>query len=300
MLGTSGPSTEGLLPYVNIPFLSTLYITCPFDASLAFLDHIKPAPGCSLQLYTVVREKDRIILTELVAAQRIIAKFANNYFSHRSATSLHFDFNPNFISIGDMGDFTASIRCATTIPISLFSLFLSTFEPVNITGVKTLRLLAHSMPTLDRLSTDFFTALTALEELFISTSGLIHFVKLLDGIDQHCSFPHLKRLTWGPDLSEFPDSTSLILNFLATRRKLGMPIEVFNLTYWTLGGVPMDTKRLEEIPGLKVIWREKSEGKYKPREYICGSGRPQELDATDNIRKSDKSFWLPFYAFRKT
>ena len=41
----------------------------------------------------------------------------------------------------------------------------------------------------------------------------------------------------------------------------------------------MDTKMLEEIPGLKVVWREVGGGL---REYICGSGRPQELDAIHN------------------
>ena len=52
----------------------------------------------------------------------------------------------------------------------------------------------------------------------------------------------------------------------------------------------MDTKRLEEIPGLKVVRQERSKGKYKLREYTCGSGRPQELDGASNIRKMTSLF----------
>jgi len=78
----------------------------------------------------------------------------------------------------------------------------------------------------------------------------------------------------------FPESTSLIVNVLATRRKLGMPIEIFDFTGWYMSSdIPMDPRMLEEIHGLKVVWREEGSGL---REYICGSGRPQELDAIRN------------------
>ena len=78
----------------------------------------------------------------------------------------------------------------------------------------------------------------------------------------------------------FADVTSLVVNFLATRRKIGMPIELFDPTGWYMSlDVPVDTKMLEEIPCLKVVWREEDD---RLREYICGSGRTQELDAIRN------------------
>ena len=60
-----------------------------------------------------------------------------------------------------------------------------------MTGVKALRLAVSSMLPLDNLSTDFefLTAMTALEELYVSTSGLIHFINLLDTVGQRCSYP---------------------------------------------------------------------------------------------------------------
>jgi len=52
-----------------------------------------------------------------------------------------------------------------------------------------------------------------------------------------------------------------------------MPIEVFDFTGWHMSSdVPMDTEMLEEIPGLKVVWREEDN---RLRDYICGVGDPR-------------------------
>ena len=274
--GANSPSPGGLLHHVNMPSLSALEINYPLNASLAFLDHIKPAPGCSLQLFTA---KDGITLIEFVEAQRITAKFANNYFSQSCSTSLQLDVYPRaLICVRDTRGFAVRILYSesATIPYSVFLLFLRIFEPAYMTGIKTLRLAVSSMLPLDNLSTDFkfLTVMTALEELYLSTSGLIHFINLLDSVNQQCSFPHLKTLIWAPiDVTENDSNiTPLIVNFLATRRKIGMPIEILDLSNWLLG-VPMDIKVLKEIPGLKVVWREDYEGKIQPREYVCWSGK---------------------------
>jgi len=247
--GRKGPFPEDSLHYVIIPSLSTLVVECPFDVSLALLDHIKPAPGCSLRLSTNLTNIQSITSTDLVAAQRIIAKFTNNYFCHRSATSFRLSFDSNFIKVEDIEGFMVSIQSVTTVPVSLFPLLLGTFEPAHTSGVKT---------------------------LWVTTNALIHIINLHNGDGQRRPFPQIKTLTWQPD--SFPDCTSLIVNFLASRRRLGMPIEIFDLTEWypTFSHIPMDTKMLEEIPGLKVIWRD-DEGEDTLREYICGSGRPQVL-----------------------
>jgi hypothetical protein len=281
--GTSGPSPTGLLHYVNMPSLSTLIIECPFDVSLAFLDHIEPASGCSLQLSADLTDIDSITPTELIAAQRILAKFANNYFCYRSATSFRLSYIPAFegVSAGDMGGFTVTIRYAAAgVPTSLFLILFGTFKPAHISGVKTLFLITYARP-LPPPSTDFLAAMTALEELQLTSSSLIYFISLLDGNDQRCSFPHLKTLIWESNYKfGCYDMTSLIVNFLATRRKIGMPIEIFDFTDWyMISDVPMDAKMLEKITGLKVVWREEGN---RLREYICGSGRPQELDVLSN------------------
>ena len=248
MFGRERRSPEDSLNYVIMPSLSTLVIQCPFDVSLAFLDHIKPAPGCSLRLSTNLTD---IHSMDFVAAQRIIAKFTHNYFCHRSATSFRLSFNPKFIKVEDMRGFMVSIESVTTVPTFLSSLLLGTFEPAHTSGVKT---------------------------LWVTTSALIHIINLHNGDDQQRPFPQIKILKWQPNLS--PDCTSLIVNFLASRRRLGMPIEIFDLTEWypVCQHIPMDTKMLEEIPGLKVLWRDESDqGEVTLREYICGSGRPQVL-----------------------
>ena len=127
-----------------MPSLSALEINYPLNASLAFLDHIKPAPGCSLQLFTA---KDGITLIELVEAQSITAKFANNYFSQSCSTSLQLDVYPRaLICVRDTRGFAVRILYSesATIPYSVFLLFLRIFEPAYMTGVKALRILHAS------------------------------------------------------------------------------------------------------------------------------------------------------------
>ena len=251
---TKSPSLEGTLHHVKMPSLSTLVIGSPLDVSLAFLDHITPAPGCSFELFVDLNTQT-ITPTEFVVGQRIIAKFANNYFCHWHATSFQLEIRPEFLRVGDTRGFTVSIYGSTTIPIPPFlpQALLGTFEPAHTSGVKT---------------------------LWVTTRALIHIINLHNGDDQQCPFPQIKTLKWEPDL--FPDCTSLIMNFLATRQKLGMPIEIFDFTEWRGSlPIPVDTKMLEEIPGLKVLLREKDKGQDTPRAYVCGSGRPQVLDAAD-------------------
>jgi len=169
---TKDPSLEGLLHYVNIPSLSTLVIKCPFDASLAFLEHINPAPGCSLQLDAYLENLERITPTELVVFQRIVAKFSNYYFCHRSpAKSFLLIFTHEAIKVGDIRGFTVSIHHFNTIPTPLLVLLLGAFEPTYISGVKTLHLVEGLSPL---PPTNFFAPMTSLEELVVTTGALIY------------------------------------------------------------------------------------------------------------------------------
>jgi hypothetical protein len=96
---TKSRSLEGTLHHVNMPSLSTLVIGSLFDVSLAFLDHITPAPGCSIELFVDLNIQT-ITPTELVAAQRIIPKFANNYFCRWRATSFQLKFTSHIYQGG--------------------------------------------------------------------------------------------------------------------------------------------------------------------------------------------------------
>jgi hypothetical protein len=289
LFGKAAPSMEGRLHSVNLPLLTVLDITCSFNASLVFLDHITPAPGCNLHLFANAK---KIPPTELVSAQRIIAKFANNYFFHRGSTSFFLRLTPKIVSAGDIpavkfGDdppykegFTISVYDLDGILTPLLPLCFATFVPAHFFRVKTLNLNFNKVdPTarpLDPLFTDFL-AMTALETLELTTNSLV-FINSLAGVNQP-HFPRLKTLGWLPmaRFRESPDKTSLIMNFLATRRNIGIPIEILDLTKWHKPSmVQIDIKKLEEVPGLRVVWREGPEGYL--REYVCGSGRPEELN----------------------
>jgi hypothetical protein len=160
---TKSPSLEGSLHHVNIPSLSTLVIGSLFDVSLAFLDHITPAPGCSLELF-VDLDIHTITPTELVAAQRIIPKIANNYFCHWRATSFQLDIYLTSIKMGDTRGFTVTIYGGNTIPTSLFPLLLGTLEPAHTSDVKT---------------------------LWVTTRALIHIINLHNSDDQQPPFPQI-------------------------------------------------------------------------------------------------------------
>jgi len=286
--GNNAPSIKGQLRSVNLPSLTALDITCPVEASMTFLDHITPAPGCNFHLFT---NADKVTLTptEIVSAQRIIAKFATNYFSHRGSTSFFLHFTSKFMSAGDISPdrshepryegFTIFVYNFHGLAISLFTLCFGTFVPAHFSRVKTLNLHLDGVdPTahpLDPVFANFLTNMTALETLVLTTASLT-FVDLLAEVRS----PRLKTLAWLPKPIESPDKTSLIMNFLATRRKIGMPIEILDLTQWyMLSNIPMDIKKLEEEPGLRVVWLERPE-RYR-REYLCGSGRPEELNTTN-------------------
>ena len=288
-LANTAPSMEGQLHSVNLPSLTTLDISCSLNLSLVFLDHITPAPGCNLRLFT---NADKTVPIELVSAHRIIAKFANNYFSHRGSTSFFLRSTPKIMRAGDIfpdkirddppyAGFTISVYDLNGLLTPLLSLCFATFVPAHFSRVKTLNLhfsnVDPTAPPLDSLFNDFLATMTSLETLELSANTVV-FINSLAGVKQP-RFPRLKTLQLFLKSTVSSDITSLIMNFLATRRNIGIPIEILDLTQWyKLSMVPMDIKKLEEVPGLRVVWRERLEGHL--REYVCGSGRPEELTTT--------------------
>ena len=89
-----------------------------------------------------------------------------------------------------------------------------------------------------------------------------------------------KTRIWEKDLwfsGELADGKNLIQDFLANWRKIGLPIDILDLTGWnTLSEAPVDIKKLE-FSGLKVVWKESTDMGRSRREYVCGSGRLEEL-----------------------
>ena len=280
----TGPELGGQLRSVNIPSLTTLFIRGAFDMALAFLDNITPAPGCSLHLLgRPALGSPTNAPIKLSVAQHIIGRFANDYFSHHSCTSIHLEFTPSTVGLADDSDeFNVSIDFRSKIPTSALTLCSVKLVPAHFSHVKMLRLCIRGLPTaahsLKSLFHKFLTTMTALEKLWITTDGLNLFTTSLSRDTQQRVFPHLKTIVLDPyHFSDAPESTTLIKDFLAMRRKIGIPIEILDLTKWdTVSQIPMGIKKLEEFSGLKVVWR--SEMGTNQREYVCGSGRLEELN----------------------
>lgn len=122
----TGPELGGQLHSVNISSLTTLYINCAFDIALAFLDNITSAPGCSLQLLgSPALGSSTNAPIKLSVAQHITGRFANDYFSHHSCTSIYLEFTAFTIGLADdSNEFKVSINFGPRFrpPSSLFAL----------------------------------------------------------------------------------------------------------------------------------------------------------------------------------
>ncbi|KIM40684.1 hypothetical protein M413DRAFT_28468 [Hebeloma cylindrosporum] len=243
----ASPSLEGPVSQTDLPLLSSLHINAELRFSMAFLDHVEPCPGCSLNLLTHddVSLVPRITADEFLTIRRIIGKHANNYLCLWSPPRdflFRSDHQAYFIDIM-LGEVTVHIRCALQVdatpdrPISaLYFDFLKTVDPVYIAGVKEFALISFLVLPFDQQSMDFFRiAMPDLEELSITTSSL---VKLLEAVEPDFGgfFLQLRKIVWLAEDTVFPDITELIERFLTNRQNLGIPIQEIDLTDWAHRG----------------------------------------------------------------
>ncbi|KIM40697.1 hypothetical protein M413DRAFT_28478 [Hebeloma cylindrosporum] len=137
-------ATTGHLRRVDLPCLSSLKIGSELSPSMAFLDHVEPGPGCALELTAVHPDNTstcgRLTQDEFLDVQRIIAKYATNYFSRCSDdTSLLVAIDQSRISLTALWSFEFSVGIIFHAPAlrplqaSTFFRFLRKVVPVDIT-----------------------------------------------------------------------------------------------------------------------------------------------------------------------
>jgi len=261
--------TPGIqLRSVNLPSLTTLDIHGALNVALEFLDNITPSPGCSLRLSLRLPSNFSNPSAELLFSHRIIGGFADNYFSHHICSTCYLRYTPRDIRVeaisydnsynkaqSNFAVFTSGHPRSLTSAIALFS---ATLLPAYFSHATTLHLSIAPLTTahsLGPLFCEFMTTMVTLEKLHVTTGGLNLF-----GVLQQRFFPRLKTLVWVPSITnveEWEESTNIITDFLAMRRKIGFPIET--LEWEMLSGVPMDINKFEELIGLKVVWQEISD-----------------------------------------
>ncbi|PPR03264.1 hypothetical protein CVT26_008110, partial [Gymnopilus dilepis] len=92
-------------------------------------------------------------------------------------------------------------------------------------------------------------------------------------------FPALKVLKISARDDVF--HTSSIHNFLLSRKKIGVPLSILDLTSCRRGTLrKVNLRFLETFEDLKVVWREASSSSSSFEIYICKSGCPDQLDFT--------------------
>ena len=111
--------------------------------------------------------------------------------------------------------------------------------------------------------------LVSVEELELTPDGMDF---LLKSDAESKIFPSLRTIKVAPFIA--PTNIDMVLPFLHWRREMGTPIATFDLELHPLAGFPINFAFLEEMAGMKVLWKAGQDS----QSYTCGSGDPEVLN----------------------
>ncbi|KAF8176966.1 hypothetical protein BJ912DRAFT_986536 [Pholiota molesta] len=264
------------LRHISLPRLDNIQISGTTGACMPLLDHITAAPGC--RVYLEARSGERFSVREAEATHCVLARYAGNYLKTHivSAVSINihlssFTFFTN--SIATLNDPTSpDFKFKVDVPPESVSFLLSALIQCSFDSVKTFYISSRGHPASDPSFAKLFKLLTSIEEVELTPEGMAFLLATPRENAELPLFPRLRTIRVAPFVGL--DGMDMVLPFLLLRRNLGMAIETFDLTMHPLAGFPMNFDFLEEVVGMKVIWKSGQE----PKMYICGSGRPEELN----------------------
>ncbi|KDR68580.1 hypothetical protein GALMADRAFT_256845 [Galerina marginata CBS 339.88] len=257
------------LPRIHLSFLSEIRLMTSLGTALTFLDHITPAPGCSLFLYTSDNTAESVTPRMLETAPNILSRRIIDYFSYHAPTRIRVEYMPAAVSLMDVSyrpddrerRFTvrlyyswdphdleprvllnqaflfppASLACL--VSVNEVELFLYDIDPSTYPG---LRSILQACRSVNKITTSFY-----------SISYLIGIETLSDRI----IFPHLQTLQI--DLDEENDHELIdmanVLPFLKRYRDEGRPLSLLKLTDYQEEDL-LNIDDLNEMADLTVQW----------------------------------------------
>ncbi|KAF9475204.1 hypothetical protein BDN70DRAFT_271111 [Pholiota conissans] len=279
---------------VSLPSLMAITIAGPELAIYpAFLGRISAHPGCALSVDTTLSptgsgfpEKETAKVQEML---QIFLQYSNTFFDHYrdGQYALSVAVLPCTLNLETYQHryyFCLTGNGHDDIPRHILDMILNTVAalkfPSTITQLRLFLVLNHppvSYPTLYKL----FLALGSIIELTTHPKSLSHIHNISLSEDGNVLFPLLKVIylrgssgTWNTERQIKP--------FLFARRST-VPIETLDLTRSTWP--PGDLRFLDALTGLKLLWTQDRE----LHEYICGSGNPESLLFSKDIRYSNNS-----------
>ncbi|KDR68581.1 hypothetical protein GALMADRAFT_256849 [Galerina marginata CBS 339.88] len=270
------------LPRMHLPFLSSIQLTTGLVNALTFLDHITPAPGCSLSLHTNdgIRVTAHVTPRMLETAPSILSRRMVDYFSYHAPTRIRVEFTPVALSFLDVSYRPDDSDCKFVIQLSpwyarnrtghvllsqafLFppaslaclvsvkevELFLYDIHPTMYPGLRSILQACHSVNKI-AISFDSISYLTGIETL---SDRILY--SCLQNLSDRIIFPHLQTLQVDLDKGYNHEVIDMakFLRFLKKYRDNGSPLSLLKLTDYQEED-PLNIDALNEMADLTVQW----------------------------------------------
>ncbi len=267
------PGQDSYLPFVTLPQLCSIHVSGSTDACMPLLDHITPAAGCRIYLET--RGGETRTQANLETTHRVLTRYSKSYLKTNNAPSISinihlssFTFYTN--SISSLNDSTSpDFKFKVDALPDELPFLLSALTDCNFKGAKTFYIDSHGLPASDTSFSKLFKSLVSVEELELTPDGMDF---LLKSDTEFKIFPSLRTIKVAPFIA--PTNIDMVLPFLHWRREMGTPIAIFDLELHPLAGFPINFSFLEEMAGMKVLWKAGQDS----QSYTCGSGDPEVLN----------------------
>ncbi|KAF8185109.1 hypothetical protein BJ912DRAFT_1060657 [Pholiota molesta] len=284
-------STPSVLSPVSLPNLRVINIgSFCLDTYPEFLGRILPSPDCRWDINTVATDIETPNKAIEIYAREIYdihVRYMSGFFATHSTgpscpTHLSLSLTQGQLCLAahqkkdsfsdayvqtTFDEYTNSVAIHTS-----FARALSSFTyPASLTQFRfvspNLQLQEHIPPL-----APFFFALESIKELYTSVDGL-SFIMSQWAPKERLFFPVLETL-FLVDPSNDEQRAKRIVPFFSHRLQTS-PILNLNLAEspYSFG----DLRLLDEITGLKVIWRSEDDLDSQIMEYVCGSGTPRLL-----------------------
>ncbi|KDR78581.1 hypothetical protein GALMADRAFT_244020 [Galerina marginata CBS 339.88] len=274
-----------IIPHTNVPRLSYILLYGAIGGCLTLLEHITPAPGCSLILDTsgvdwVADMGDRV--------PEVLFHYAKSFFEFHTASKLDLKIRKNRFSLSceemvvhpsdsdspRLPEFAVDIESITNVGLFPLDSLLYIFSTCRFDKVTTLAIhQLFSEADFDNANfIPFISSLISLETLE-TTQALFDILFKTD--ESRLVFPSLKTIIYKFS-NTFP--SDFMKNFLFRRHELGIPIQELTISPPHFSFY-QDMRPLDNLTGLRLKWKQGDVLK----EYICGSGNPECLDLAKGL-----------------
>ncbi|KAF8195099.1 hypothetical protein BJ912DRAFT_958275 [Pholiota molesta] len=277
----------------TVPRLRTIFIRNTFITCITFLNNIFPAPECSLSMFAShINDVSQLSHADKILAAQVLAHYSQSYLSTHPATSYLVHAGYDWCGFAQVA--------VTPPPPSFFSIRLDEEEAI-IEDALLVFLLAYSnldgdLPKITTLHLDvalsavdipirvrillFFQSFSGVRELSVHGRDVLTYLLALAACEPpdprfpFIAFPRLTKLA----IENFnARCLGIVLDFLAWRRDLGVPIQTLHIVT-SICNELRDFSLIEFFGGLEVVWTIWDSGHAREYTYICGSGDYEQLD----------------------